>query len=104
MIAEQVGYESLGNSMVADRLGAVAEDGNQAAAAAVRELEVEQLDPMHMLVVRLVLSPAMRPLDEAASLPVEAEPDTPGTVADRMPVAEDAPSLAVWPLWDTAGH
>lgn len=121
MIAEEGGYtavESLGNSIVVDRLGtlaAVAEDGNQvvvvavavaaaAAAAAVRELEVERLDPMHMPVVRLVLPLAMRPLDEAASLQVGAELDTAGTVADRMPVAEDTPSLAVWPLSHTPGH
>lgn len=116
MIAEEGGYtavESLGNSIVVDRLGtlaAVAEDGNQVVvvvvvvAAAVRELEVERLDPMHMPVVRLVPSLVMLPLDEAASLQVEAELDTPGTVADRMPVAEDTPSLAVWPLSHTPGH
>lgn len=121
MIAEEEGYtavESLGDSIVVDRLGTlaaprVAEDGNQAvvvvvvdaaAAAAVRELEVEQLDPMHMPVVRLVPSLVMLPLDEAASLQVEAELDTPGTVADRMPVAGHTPSLAVWPLSHTPGH
>lgn len=107
------------NSIVVDRLGTlaaplVAEDGNQVvvvvvvaaadAAAAVRELEVEQLDPMHMPVVRLVLSLVTRPLDEAVSLQVEAELDTPGTVADRMPVAGHTPSLAVWPLSHTPGH
>lgn len=120
VIAEEEGYTavgSLGDSIVVDRLGTlaaprVAEDGNQvvvvvavaAAAAAVRELEAEQLDPMHMPVVRLVPSLVMLPLDEAASLQVEAELDTPGTVADRMPVAGHTPSLAVWPLSHTPGH
>lgn len=116
MIAEEEGYtavESLGNSIVVDRLGTlaaprVAEDGNQVVVvvvvAAVRELEVEQLDPMHMPVVRLVLSLVMLPLDEAVSLQVEAELDTPGTVAGRMPAAEHTPSLAVWPLSHTPGH